>query len=201
MFILKEKAMQSEQIDQLAAALAIAQGENNEELESDLLIAYAKKPAPTLLSEFMSRLIFGMSECWYWRGSITDIGYGSFSAAKKYGINEHKAHRVSWILFRGPIPKGMKILHSCDIRNCVNPDHLSVGTQADNVRDMIDRGRHRYVPMLGENNPMAKLTSEDVSRIRDMRAVSGTPFKAIAKYFDVSNMTAFRAATGKSWSH
>ena len=72
------------------------------------------------------------------------------------------AHRVAWMLAHGPIPRGMNVLHRCDVPRCVNPDHLFLGTQHDNVRDMIAKGRARF-PLV---SPTTKVTPDQVRAIR-----------------------------------
>ena len=79
--------------------------------------------------------------CWVWNNCSRDF-YGQFrmvSGAKH-------AHRASWIIHRGPIPKGLVVCHTCDVRPCVNPDHLFLGTQQDNIADMVRKGRHYAAP-------------------------------------------------------
>lgn len=82
-----------------------------------------------------------MSGCWLWTGGLhgngKSSGYGSFGLGGK----PVKAHRASFMLLKGPIPKGMSVCHKCDVRSCVNPDHLFLGTQRDNVLDMHKKGR------------------------------------------------------------
>ena len=78
------------------------------------------------------------SGCWVWMGALSGKGYG------KLMLKEHRlesAHRLSWLLHRGPIPDGLHVLHRCDVRTCVNPDHLFLGTNLDNIRDRIAKGR------------------------------------------------------------
>lgn len=77
-------------------------------------------------------------DCWVWIASTSSKGYGKF-----WFRNWHwRAHRVSWILANGEIPEGMHILHECDNPPCVNPDHLTSGTQLDNMKDKVQKGRH-----------------------------------------------------------
>lgn len=80
--------------------------------------------------------------CWEWEASTTSGGYGQFAIGGK----PYAAHRLSWQYAFGPIPDGLIVLHRCDNRLCVRPDHLSLGTHADNSRDMHSRGRWHYVP-------------------------------------------------------
>ena len=83
--------------------------------------------------------------CWLWLGQKTKAGYGQIKAFKKIV----SCHRLSYELNFGLIPTGLEVMHSCDIRSCINPDHLSIGTHADNMADMIKKGRK----VLGKPNP------------------------------------------------
>lgn len=81
------------------------------------------------------------AECWIWKGHKNKDGYGNFSIRRKTSAS----HRYSWIFHKGEITKGMNVLHSCDNRYCVNPEHLFLGTQRDNMEDMIRKGRAWYM--------------------------------------------------------
>ena len=86
---------------------------------------------------FWSKVHVGLpEECWEWQAN-TGRGYGMFW----FGKTPIVAHRASWMMLRGPIPEGMNVLHKCDNRKCVNPNHLFIGTQSDNVQDMLQKGR------------------------------------------------------------
>lgn len=97
-----------------------------------------KSPAP-LSGRFWPKVNkTGAGDCWTWIGTIHKTSYGMFKMPG--GANVH-AHRISWLLTNGPIPDGLWVLHKCDNRPCVNPDHLYLGTVVENSRDMHERGR------------------------------------------------------------
>lgn len=103
-------------------------------------------------------------DCWIWNGAAKETGYGVLNDGTGRTI---RAHRFAYEYFVGPIPNGLDVRHSCHNRRCVNPEHLSVGTRRDNMRDMVEAGR--YGPSRvrrGVANPHGKLTDDDVRAIR-----------------------------------
>lgn len=124
----------------------------------------------------------GPDECWLWRAALNYQGYGNIG----FGNRTWLSHRLSWVLHHGIIPDGIKVLHRCDTPACVNPGHLFLGTQADNMRDMIAKGRGQYVvprDNRGARNPMAKLSDDDVREIRELAAQ--LPQRRIAERFGI----------------
>lgn len=124
--------------------------------------------------------IAGADECWEWTAYRNRDGYGQF---RLNGRMEY-AHRVAWMLAYGPIQDGMCVLHKCDNRLCVNHAHLWEDTQAENVRDMMRKGRR--ADNSGERHGRAKLTESDVRLIRKIYAAGGTGHREIAEEFGVS---------------
>lgn len=122
-------------------------------------------------------------------------GYGNFSVA---GVSI-SAHRFSWELHHGPIPAGMFVCHRCDNPPCVRPDHMFLGTNADNNRDMRDKGRASGGAR-GEQNHVALLTDEAVRDIR-VRIARGETQSSIASVYGVHKSTIGKVSSGKNWGH
>lgn len=177
-----------------------AQGTKNHHLEAELLTTIYDKTGKNKVNQhdyrdfpngkYWTSIVFATSGCWLWVKARSKLGYGLSS-----GI---KAHRLAWELFNGPIPSEMNVLHKCDVRNCVNPSHLFLGTQKDNMQDAARKGRIVAIPKPGSTNPMAKLTKEKVIAMRQLRK-TGATYKKIAQKYNVSEMTALRAVKGESW--
>lgn len=128
--------------------------------------------------------------CWLWKGATTKSGYGVFSLNKKY----IRAHRASYILHVSEIQDDLLVLHSCDVRNCVNPDHLHLGTPQDNIDEMFERNRERFLK--GENSKTSKLSDDDVIEIRLMKKL-GFSVKEISIKFDISSDYVYQLTSGK----
>jgi len=132
--------------------------------------------------------------CWVWVAGKNSGRYGSFYYEGKYA----KPHRVSYILHYGEFPNELEVLHKCDNPRCVRPDHLFLGTQLDNVRDMDAKGRRRSSAMIGEENPSAKLKLSDVVVIRE-RSASGEKLGVIAKDYGIARTTVSDIKHRRRW--
>lgn len=134
------------------------------------------------------------ASCWEWRGIMNTNGYGRFSFANRHRL----AHRFSFSLFIGSIPSGMVVCHSCDNRKCVNPRHLWVGTQSENLKDAFAKGRHTTPDTRGERNGNRKLDWRRVMAIREMHS-EGTKKYLIAQAFGVSPSTIGEIIANEIW--
>jgi DNA-binding CsgD family transcriptional regulator len=153
---------------------------------------------PTWEAYFSHRII-AHDDCLLWTGSKDYSGYGRCGVA--FARHIHFAHRMSWFLANGPFDRRLRVLHRCDTPSCVNPAHLFLGTQADNVADMTAKGRNRSPQRFGEANPVSKLTEAQVREIRRMKDEGVCSQAEISRRFGVSPMTVSRAVRGQSWSH
>lgn len=127
--------------------------------------SYDLPERPSFEDRFWARVQRG-DGCWEWTGRLNEHGYGGLWFRRKMD----RAHRVAWTLTNGEIPAGLCVLHHCDNRRCVRPDHLFVGTQLDNMRDMVAKGRQAHPrPLRGLDHPRGKLSDEDVAVIRAVR--------------------------------
>lgn len=134
-------------------------------------------------------------ECILWTGSRNKCGYGTYAGKL--------AHRLVWQHKHGDIPPGMVLMHSCDTPACINSAHLSVGTQQENIADMLAKGRGKnWRNKRGANNPAARLTADEVWAIRWLMLPSKRfSRKEIARSFGVSTTPIHFIASGRSWPH
>lgn len=154
---------------------------------------HRKLTAPPIADRFLSR-VSKTEKCWIWKGGKDDFGYGSFSLEGR----ARKAHIASYKLFKGDVPEGLCVLHKCDNPPCVRPEHLFLGTKADNMHDMIQKGREKHSK--GIDRPMAKLTENDIPTIRKHRN-NGLSYGQIGKLFGVDPKTVWSVCNGKTWTH
>lgn len=135
-------------------------------------------------------------ECWPWSGPKVRAYGRLYLGGKQPGRPTYRgAHVFSYEITYGEVV-GLNVLHKCDNPECVNPDHLWLGTQLDNIKDMVKKGRQHHAT--GTKNGRAKLTDMDVSSIRALLS-DKVPQYEIARMFHVSNGTVSHIACGRSW--
>lgn len=164
------------------------------------------------------------TQCWVWTAARSSTGYGAFTYANQLT----STHRISWILTNGPIPnRSLCVCHHCDNRSCCNPDHLFLGTRADNNADCVAKGRsavgdkngsrkhperlirgsdhfsakHPERLARGESNGMAKLTEDQVIAIRALYASGGISQRSLAAKFGVTQPLIKGITKRQTWTH
>ena len=133
--------------------------------------------------------------CWVWQGATHPFGYGNIAIGGHGadGKSPVRVHRAMWGLERGPIPENMCVLHKCDNPSCCNPDHLFLGTKADNSRDMVEKNRC---------NPHGKPTRRKLTQAKadEIRATTGMTQVRLAAKYGVSQTNISLIQTNKHWS-
>lgn len=153
---------------------------------------------------FWSKVVRG-DGCWEWAARRDACGYGKTKIAGRF----YRAHRLAWELANGPIPAGLFVCHRCDNPPCVRPDHLFLGTPADNAADMAAKRRAPGAETRrsdapgwrrGSLNPCAKLKEADVPAIF-ARRTAGESVRAIARDLRVSPAAIYHIISGDHWQH
>lgn len=135
-----------------------------------------------------------INDCWIWKSYCNKFGYGSFYIKEQF----YRAHRIAYSLKYGKIPKGIFVLHRCDNPSCVNPNHLFLGTQSDNMRDASQKS---HFPLRkGIKNSRAKLTENDIKKIRQLLE-QGMFQKDIGNLFGITQGMIGFIKRGLSWNH
>ena len=143
-----------------------------------------------------SRIDFS-GECWVWAGAKSARGYGVISLkSQEFPQKVAMSHRAVYEICVEPIPDGMRVLHRCDNPPCCRPSHLFLGTDADNVKDKVAKGRQAR----GEGSGTSRLTALQVLEIRKRFLACERPQK-IAESFNIAECHVYSIATGRSWSH
>lgn len=141
-----------------------------------------------------------LSGCWLWHATLDRNGYGLFHVAGRM----RGSHRVAYELANGPIPDGngyhgVCVCHSCDVRACVNPAHLFLGTNAENLADMRAKGRSRTAPVRGERHHRATLSDAQVAEIRSRHLGPGRESqRKLAAEYGVSHSAIGKIALGQN---
>ena len=135
--------------------------------------------------------------CWYWLGSISVDGYGQYNISVNGKGTTRAAHRISWEEHNGAIPPGMFVLHNCDFRPCVNPKHLFLGTQSDNLKDMDRKGRRVAGRRPGRSH--SKLSPEQALDIKKRWKSGGVKQIELAKEYGMSTSAINHIIRGRFW--
>jgi predicted XRE-type DNA-binding protein len=150
--------------------------------------------APRNVTERFWEKVLETDTCWLWTGCKTKKGYGCFTPRRSYSLS---VHRFAWYLLKGDIPDGLSVLHKCDVRNCVNPDHLYLGTQKQNVQDRVNRKRSA----IGEKAGRAKLKTNEVIQIRELYSTGKYTQWDLSDLFGVERSVISRVTASKTWRH
>jgi hypothetical protein len=159
------------------------------------------KPAIERVLDKVVRIPF--SGCWIFTGAANEFGYGIVGTGGR-GMPNDRAHRITYKHFHGEIPSGMFVCHECDVPSCCNPSHLFLGTNQDNVDDMVKKGRNSKPPrnphVVGSAHPKSMFTED---QIRSMRAEhsAGKSMYRIAKETGAAQVTIQRIIHGKRYKN
>ena len=153
----------------------------------------ARQDDPKRISKRFWEKVDKDSECWNWQGCKLPKGYGQFS----YKLKTEQSHRVSWMIHFGDIPDGMHVLHHCDNPGCVRPDHLFIGTNADNKQDMMNKNRQAK----GSRLPHTILSENDITEIRELYKTNKYTQKQLGEMFSVDQSNICRIINRSYWKH
>ncbi len=150
-----------------------------------------------MLTELFWRKVQKSNACWLWTGSVNSEGYGQIRQHRRLLL----AHRLAYEECNGPVPAGLMVLHRCDNPRCVNPDHLFVGNNSDNMRDCAAKGRSNFQtkPLRGERHPQSKVTWDVVRKIRSEYAHGGVTKLFLARKFGIGACQVGNIISGKHW--
>lgn len=166
-------------------------------------IVISKAFSQSFLARFWKK-VKKTNSYWLWTGATMSSGYGHINKDNQGGMIG--THRVSWVIHNGEIPDGLNVLHDCpegDNRLCINPEHLFLGTQMDNVRDMLSKGRGGYTGSKGMANKRAILTDKQVLAIRAEYKGRGTrPTQLeLSKKYKISKSVISFIINRSIWKH
>lgn len=136
-----------------------------------------------------------LNDCWIWLYGTNSSGYGQFRIENSMYL----AHRISYLIYKGNYGDEDKILHTCHIPRCINPRHLKIGTQQENMDDMVKAGRSPN--KRGSNNGRTLLTEDDVREIRSLYDTTPMTHKQLANKYGLSSATIDSIVNRRTWIH
>jgi hypothetical protein len=141
-------------------------------------------------------------ECWEWTGTRGSNGYGMLTLRVDGKWRHGLAHRIAYAVFIAPLPETGVIMHTCDNRGCVRPDHLRLGTQSQNIRDMFDKGRRSSDGYArGERSHKSSLTARDVAQIKATYTGKYGQVSALARVYGITPQAMTAIISGETWAH
>ena len=162
-----------------------------------------RKIIPPIERVMRKIVIDKLTSCWNFTGALNEKGYGIVGLGSR-GSGNDKAHRIVFSHFVSPIPDGLFVCHRCDNPSCCNPDHLFLGTNLDNVRDMVSKKRNSKPPfndhIKGVVHVGHKLNDDKVREMRVLRE-SGYSLVKLASIFNIADSTVYRICNRESWKH
>jgi hypothetical protein len=160
----------------------------------------------TLKDRFLMGVTIPINEddCWIWHGTISKNGYGLI---RNEVSKKESAQRIAYRLYISDFDRSLSVLHHCDVRNCVNPKHLFLGTYSDNMQDMWNKHRHPkptfgrpFITPIGERNSHNKLKEEEVLEIRRLHNKK-VELEVLAKMFCVQKPAIWKIVNRYTWKH
>jgi hypothetical protein len=155
---------------------------------------WAKKP-PFWIDFWQHVSDYGNNSCWNWKHRKNSRGYGTLKILSKSVL----AHRYAWEITNGEIKNGFCVCHKCDNTACCNPSHMFLGSRADNNADKMTKGRHRAHK--GVEHYKARISEEEVIKIRHSFRIDKTPYRVIAKEWGIPSATIYSIVSGRTWKH
>ena len=152
--------------------------------------------SPKVVERFLKKIEI-TNTCWFWIGAKDSSGYGSFVLNNK----QIGAHRAAYQLWNDEIPTYLCILHTCDTGDCVNPDHLWLGTKSDNAKDMVRKNRMYHPANKGIAHGSSKLTYANVIEMRNLYSSGQYSQRKLAERFNISYRQVKRIVDREQWRH